>query len=58
MNQLLNLLIKKLIFEELRCENVHCDHHFLDDNNEECPDDSIRTASYVPEGACCPISSE
>ncbi|KAK6109255.1 von Willebrand factor type C domain family protein [Brugia pahangi] len=43
---------------ELQCENVHCDRHFLDYNEEECPNDSIRTASYVPAGTCCPINPE
>uniref|UniRef100_A0A915AQ40 Cysteine-rich motor neuron 1 protein n=1 Tax=Parascaris univalens TaxID=6257 RepID=A0A915AQ40_PARUN len=38
---------------ELRCESVHCDGG--DDFEEECPPDSVRAASYVPEGRCCPI---
>ncbi|VDN53420.1 unnamed protein product [Dracunculus medinensis] len=39
---------------ELHCENVKCKKDNVFDN-EECPPDSVKAASYVPAGNCCPV---
>ncbi|PAV75131.1 hypothetical protein WR25_13594 [Diploscapter pachys] len=43
--------------QEAHCANTPCPLRVLDEDEgvEECPPDSIRPPTHVPNGACCPI---
>lgn len=47
-------IFNAFLLSELHCENVKCKKDNVFDN-EECPPDSVKAASYVPAGNCCPV---
>jgi hypothetical protein len=40
------------------CASVICNDDFKDILNDECPEDSFRPLSYIPDGSCCPIQPD